>query len=96
MKTNKNALFGGLLVIGLILIDVTAGHAQPVTFSAATNFMVGELPLSVAVGDFNGDGKQDLAVANRHSNNVSILLGSGSGTFGAATNFAAGMLVRFP
>ena len=34
------------------------------SFSAATNFAVGSDPYSVAVGDFNGDGKQDLAVAN--------------------------------
>ena len=36
---------------------------------------------SVAVGDFNGDGKQDLATANFGSNNVSILLGNGDGQF---------------
>ena len=45
-------------------------------------------PFSVAVGDFNGDGKQDLATAN--SGNVSILLGDGAGSFGAPINFAAG------
>ena len=43
-------------------------------FSAPTNFAAGDVPLSVAVGDFNGDGKQDLAVANFDSDNVSILL----------------------
>ena len=32
----------------------------------------------------------DLAVANFFSNNVSILLGTGTGTFGNATNFAVG------
>ena len=32
----------------------------------------------------------DLAVANSGSNNVSILLGTGTGSFGAATNFNAG------
>ena len=37
-------------------------------FSAATNFGVGTAPCSVAVGDFNGDGKQDLAVANLQLN----------------------------
>ena len=42
------------------------------------------------MGDFNGDGKQDLAVANFNSNNVSILLGNGAGNFSAATNFGAG------
>ena len=51
----------------------------------------GNHPLSVAVGDFNGDGKQDLAVANAATpSNVSILLGDGAGNFSAATNFGAG------
>ena len=31
--------------------------------------------------DFNGDGRADLAVANEGSNDVSILLGNGDGTF---------------
>src|SRR6266536_995671 len=64
--------------------------AQSISFTAATNFAAGDGPSSVAAGDFNGDGRQDLAVANTFSNNVSILLGNGNGTFGAATNFAAG------
>src|SRR5207253_530444 len=49
-------------------------------FRARTNFPVGSSPASVAVGDFNNDGKQDLAVANTGSNNVSILLGNGDGS----------------
>ena len=48
------------------------------------------LVLSVAVGDFNGDDKQDLAVANQSSNNVSVLLGDGAGSFSSATNFGVG------
>jgi len=35
------------------------------------------VPYSVVIGDFNGDGKQDLAVANFNSNIVSIRLGDG-------------------
>jgi hypothetical protein len=42
-------------------------------------FLTGSMPHSVAIGDFNGDGKPDLAVANNGSNNVSILLGNGEG-----------------
>src|SRR5207249_1006621 len=42
---------------------------------------VGVGPVSVAVGDFNGDGNTDLAVANFRTNDVTILLGSGSGGF---------------
>jgi hypothetical protein len=42
------------------------------------------------VGDFNGDGFLDLAVANRDSGTVSVLLGNGDGTFQPAVNYAAG------
>src|SRR5262249_44646414 len=44
------------------------------SFSAAINFTVGTNPYSVAVGDFNSDGKLDIVVANYGSNNVSVLL----------------------
>ena len=35
----------------------------------------------MAVGDFNGDGKPDLAVTNYYNYSVSVLLGNGDGTF---------------
>ena len=44
----------------------------------------------VAVGDFNGDGNLDLAVANEVSGTVAVLLGNGNGTFAAATTFSTG------
>jgi hypothetical protein len=43
------------------------------------------------VGDFNRDGKLDLAVAKGGSNGVSILLGNGDGTFQSAVNYNAGI-----
>jgi hypothetical protein len=39
----------------------------------------------MAVNDFNSDGKRDLAIVNRATNNVAILLGNGDGTFAEAT-----------
>jgi hypothetical protein len=53
-------------------------------------------PLSVTVGEFNGDSDPDLAVANEGASdgsvpgNVSILLGATGGTFSAPMNFPAG------
>ena len=59
-------------------------------FAGATTFNVGSNPFVVTTGDFNNDGKSDLATANNGSGNVSVLLGTGTGTFGPATNFPAG------
>lgn len=53
------------------------------SFKAATGspYTVGTNPKAIVVGDFNKDGKLDLAVANLGSDNVTILLGNGDGTF---------------
>jgi hypothetical protein len=64
------------------------------TFQAAVSYAAGSAPYSVAVGDFNGDGIPDLAVANVGSDNVSVLLGHGDGTFGPAVNYGVGISPR--
>jgi hypothetical protein len=63
-------------------------------FQSGAVLGVGSAPISVAVGDFDGDGVEDLAVANYYSNNVSVLLGNGDGSFQAARNFGAGNFPR--
>jgi hypothetical protein len=55
------------------------------TFATKTDYTTGNGPDSVTAGDFNADGILDLAVANRYSNNLSILLGNGSGGRGDGT-----------
>lgn len=44
-----------------------------VSFAAKVDFITGFNPYSVSIGDIDGDGKPDLAVANSGSNTVSIL-----------------------
>jgi hypothetical protein len=47
-------------------------------------------PHGIAVGDFTGSGKVDLAVTGSQSNTVGILLGNGNGGFQPAGTFATG------
>jgi hypothetical protein len=47
-------------------------------------------PSSVVTADFNGDGKLDLAVTNVDSNDVSVFLGNGDGTFQPAVQYPVG------
>jgi len=76
-------------------VSILLGNVPPNagTFLPAVNYAAGTNPISVAVGDFNADGRPDLAVANQNANNVSILLGNAppnAGTFLPAVNYAAG------
>ena len=58
----------------------------PPLFAPAINSPAHMSPYTLAVGDFNNDGKLDVAVANTNSSDVSILLGKGDGTFQAPIN----------
>jgi hypothetical protein len=74
-----------------ILFGSGAGSFSTVT----ANFTAGGVAESVATGDFNGDGKPDLAVAASDNNGfdpdlVSILLGTGTGSFGPPSTFTVG------
>jgi hypothetical protein len=78
-----------------VLLNRTPNGAGTVSFAPQQTFAVGGSPQAVAVGDFNGDGKPDLAVANSTSNTVSVLLNSTSfratsASFAAQQTFAVG------
>jgi hypothetical protein len=65
------------------------------TFGPKRSFATGSYPVSVTIGDIDGDGRLDLAVANRSSNTVSVLLGNGDGTFGAKRDYKTGSSTPF-
>ena len=73
-----------LVWVGLHCAEASA---QTYLFSKI-NFPTGASPVAMAAGDFNGDGRLDLAVANGLS--VSILLGNGDGTFQMHANYVIG------
>ncbi len=56
------------------------------TFTSSGPINMGIGPLSVAAGDFNGDGILDPAIVNYFGYSVTILLGNGDGTFQEAAN----------
>src|SRR5262249_38364354 len=72
-------------------VTVTDSSATPLTAqkqftltpisSAATQ----RGPVAIVQSDFNADGSQDLAIVNQATNNVTVLLGKGDGTFSEAT-----------
>ncbi|HSD46184.1 MAG TPA: FG-GAP-like repeat-containing protein [Pyrinomonadaceae bacterium] len=76
-----------------VLLNTTVPGADVVTFGPLHDFPVGIRPISIAVGDLNGDGKPDMAVANILTNTVSVLLnttipGATAASFSARHDFA--------
>ena len=64
------------------------------SFGPPTSINTGFFALSIALGDFNRDGKLDIALES-YSTHVTVLLGNGDGTFGTPVNYQAGGSVGF-
>jgi len=62
------------------------------TFGPPTKYFTPPRSATVAIGDLNGDGKPDLAVASGNDATVSVMLGRGDGTFGDPRPLAVGSL----
>lgn len=74
----------------------TNGSITTSSFAAKIDYLTGSNPYSVAIGDIDGDGKQDLVIANSGSGNVSVLRNYITGgtltvhSFATLVNVAAG------
>ncbi|HEY3245469.1 MAG TPA: VCBS repeat-containing protein [Phycisphaerae bacterium] len=64
------------------------------TFPDYAIYACGDYPTSVAIGDLNGDGLNDLAVTNDFSGQVSVLINAGGGTFPNRVTYAVGTQPR--
>ncbi len=67
------------------LVNNSAANGN-ITFGAPTSYAVDGDPLSLAVGDTNGDGIPDVVTLNNGSGDFSLLEGTGTGTFRDAVN----------
>jgi hypothetical protein len=100
--TGPRILFSSVVVAVLLAHAALAQQPGLVRFKGNSQGDVSFLPAVVydtggteatfvAVGDFNGDGKPDLAVANSYySNTIGILVGNSDGTFQPAVSYDSG------
>ncbi len=80
-----------------ITVRLGAGDGTFPTEPTGSPFGAGSRPSSVAIGDFNSDGSEDIAVANDFSADVTIRLGAGDGSFATeplGSPFGAGFQPR--
>ena len=74
----------GINFLGTVTILFGNGDG---TFGPPVSYSGGDAPVTVAVGDFNGDQHLDLALVDNPHNMVGILLNNGDGTFGAPVTY---------
>ncbi|NIS35358.1 MAG: VCBS repeat-containing protein, partial [Actinobacteria bacterium] len=58
--------------------------------AAGAEYSVGRRPTSINLGELNGDGRLDLVIANFLSDDLSLLLARGDGSFAAETRVPTG------
>jgi hypothetical protein len=76
--------------VSVLLGDGKGGFSA----SRGSPFPAGPSPNDLASGDFNGDGRVDLAIANHETQHLTVLLGDGRGVLDPAPNSPFTVVVR--
>jgi hypothetical protein len=80
----KNAGIFFLMGIGALSLSQWLPGQTCGLFQPAQNFSAGSHPEALTAALLDGDGILDLSIANESSDNVSVLIGNGDGTFQSA------------
>jgi hypothetical protein len=72
------------------IVSLLVGRGDGGFSQTSLDYPTGSYPISVAVADVNGDGKNDVVVANSGDKNVSVFPGNGDGTFQPRVNYGTG------
>ncbi|HVO80385.1 MAG TPA: VCBS repeat-containing protein [Terriglobales bacterium] len=88
MRANS-ALLTKMALLAPFLFCVS-GAASARAFGQPVIYPADGTPFAIVVADFDSDGNLDLAVANALTNDVSILLGNGDGSFRPPVNYQVG------
>ncbi|BCM88663.1 hypothetical protein IAD21_00504 [Abditibacteriota bacterium] len=78
----------GTLLLASVGLSAPAAHA--LSFATKIDYSTAPRPVLLVKGDFDGDGKTDLATANTRNNNLSVLLNNGNGTFKTNDDYSTG------
>lgn len=101
--TSRTILICSALTLAALLIGLAQWRgmkpaaAAPLTafascltpqFGGPANFAAGNIPNGAAVGDFDLDGKQDVAITNYATNHITVMLGDGTGNLQAGVHYS--------
>lgn len=79
-----------MLILVLIIVSQMSNAQNANCFTLYGTYTASTNPEVMTTADFNNDGKLDIAAINNTSNNVSVLLGIGTGSFLTAVNYTVG------
>ncbi|MEE2666532.1 MAG: VCBS repeat-containing protein [Candidatus Thermoplasmatota archaeon] len=80
-KTDRRKRALSLMLVALFTTSLMTAFAAPAGASMARTYTAGRDPQDIAIGDLDGDGHNDLAIATDGSHTISILWNDGNGNF---------------